>query len=81
MASVRIRPDAPGAAVGAVNMWGNLIVLAATPLLGLTFSLAGEGRLGFLILAVLWAAALVALPSTRQLGLEPVGPTAERVSR
>ena len=62
-------------------MWGNLIVLAATPLLGLTFSLAGEGRLGFLILAALWAAALLALPSTPQLGIEPVGSTSERVSR
>lgn len=81
MASVRIRPDAPGAAVGAVNMWGNLIVLAATPLLGLTFSLAGEGRLGFLVLAALWAAALFALPSARQLGIEPGEPTAVRVSR
>jgi len=81
MAAVRIRPDAPGAAVGAVNMWGNLIVLAATPLLGLTFSLAGEGRLGFFVLAALWAAALLALPSGRQLGVEPVVSPEERAAR
>jgi MFS family permease len=67
---VRIRPDAPGAAVGAVNMWGNVVVLTATPLLGLTFGLPGEGRLGFIAVAVLWAAALLALPTSHQLGLD-----------
>jgi MFS family permease len=69
-ATVRLRPDAPGAAVGAVNTWGNLVVLAATPLLGLAFSLPGEGRIGFLAIAVLWAAALLLLPRARELGLE-----------
>lgn len=67
---VRIRPDAPGAAVGAVNTWGNAFVLAATPLLGWSFALPGEGRVGFLAVALLWAAALLAVPSSRQLGLD-----------
>jgi MFS family permease len=52
------RPDAPAAAVGLVNTAANLVVLAGTPLVGLTFSLSGEGRLGFAALALLWLAAL-----------------------
>ena len=35
------------------------------PALGLTFGLPGDGRIGFLAVAVLWAAALLALPSER----------------
>ena len=71
--AVRIRPDAPGAAIGVVNMWGTFAVLVATPLLGLAFSLPGEGRIGFLVVAALAAAALLALPRTEDLGLEPAG--------
>jgi MFS transporter, NNP family, nitrate/nitrite transporter len=67
--TMRLRPDAPGAAVGAVNMWGNLVVLAATPLVGLAFSVGG-GRIAFLAIAALWAAALLALPGLRGLGAE-----------
>jgi MFS transporter, NNP family, nitrate/nitrite transporter len=52
------RPDAPAAAVGLVNTAANLVVLVGTPLVGLSFSLSGEGRLGFAVLAVLWLAAL-----------------------
>jgi MFS family permease len=52
------RPDAPAAAVGLVNTAANLVVLVGTPLVGLTFSLSGEGRLGFVALAVLWLASL-----------------------
>jgi MFS family permease len=63
------RPDAPGAAVGFVNMAANLVVLVGTPLLGLGFSLPGDGRLGFAILALLWAAALALLPSGSALGV------------
>jgi MFS family permease len=81
MSVVRIRPDAPGAAVGAVNMWGNVVVLTATPLLGLTFGLPGEGRLGFIALAVVWAAALLALPTSHQLGLDAGEVPAARPSR
>jgi MFS family permease len=68
--TVRLRPDAPGAAVGAVNMWANLVVLAATPLVGLAFSVSGGGRVAFLVIAALWAAALLSLPGMRQLGLQ-----------
>jgi MFS family permease len=57
----RLRPDAPGAAIGFVNMGAALTILIGTPLLGLTFSLPGDGRIGFLVVAGLCSAtALVA---------------------
>jgi MFS family permease len=58
----KTRPDAPGAAVGYVNAWAIGVVVAGTPLLGLTFSLPGDGRIGFACAAALTAAALLALP-------------------
>jgi len=58
----RLRPDAPGAAVGAVNMAAAATILFGTPLLGLAFSLPGQGRIGFLAVAVLWAAAALSRP-------------------
>ena len=62
------RPDAPAAAVGFVNSASALVVVAGTPLLGLTFSLPGDGRVGFAIVAVLWLVALAALPARQVLG-------------
>ena len=56
------RPDAPGAAVGFVNAWAALAILVGTPLAGLAFSLPGEGRIGFLVIAVLWAVTALATP-------------------
>jgi MFS family permease len=64
----RVRPDAPGAAVGLVNMVGNAFVIAGTPLLGLAFSLPGSGRIGFAIVAGLWLVALAALPRAADFG-------------
>jgi hypothetical protein len=52
-----------------VNTAANLVVLVGTPLLGLGFSLPGDGRLGFAGLALLWAAALALLPSRSALGV------------
>jgi MFS family permease len=69
-----IRPQAPAAAVGVVNAAANLAVLIGTPLVGLTFSLSGEGRVGFLALAALWLAALALLPSRRALGIRELAP-------
>lgn len=63
------RPDAPAAAVGAINSLATGIALAGTPLLGLTFSLPGDGRIGFVVVAALWLAALAVLPSRRDLGI------------
>jgi predicted MFS family arabinose efflux permease len=67
-AAARLRPDAPAAAVAMVNMAANLVVVAGTPLLGLTFSLPGDGQIGFLAAAALWGAAVLAVP--RLPGLE-----------
>jgi hypothetical protein len=80
--AMRGRPDAPGAAVGTVNMWGNLFALAAMPVIGYAFSITGGGRFAFLALAALWAAALMALPGLSLRAAEPaparVAPAAER---
>lgn len=62
----RLRPDAPGAAVGLVNMAAALTILVGTPLVGLTFSLPGGGRVGFAVVAALCAA--TALVGRRQAG-------------
>jgi hypothetical protein len=59
--AARTRPDAPGAAVGLVNMCAAVTVLVGTPLLGLTFSLPGDGRIGFVIVGALWASAALAV--------------------
>ena len=64
-----MRRDAPAAAVGLVNAAANLVVLVGTPLVGLGFSFPGDGRVGFAVLALLWVAALAALPSQVALGV------------
>ncbi len=56
------RPEAPGAAVGFVNAWASLVIVAGTPLVGLTFSLPGDGRIGFVVVGVLAALASLATP-------------------
>ncbi len=56
------RPDSPGAAVGFVNAWAALVIVAGTPLVGLTFSLPGDGRIGFVVLGALAALAALATP-------------------
>lgn len=70
------RPDAPGAAVGLVNGVANVVVLAGTPLVGVTFSLAGGGRIGFAVIAALWLAALAVLPGREGLGVTRAQPAA-----
>jgi len=66
-AAARVRPDAPAAAIAMVNMAANLVIVAATPLLGLAFSLPGDGRIGFAVVGVVWLAALLVLPAMREL--------------
>jgi len=56
------RPDAPGAAIGFVNGCAGIVILALTPLVGLTFSLPGDGRIGFAAVGLLWASAALAVP-------------------
>lgn len=67
----RVRPEAPGAAVGLVNTVGNLSVMVGTPLLGLAFSLPGDGRIGFGAVAVVWLLGLFLLPRAHELGVMP----------
>jgi len=63
-ATLRLRPDAPAAAIGLVNGCAVLAILVGTPLAGLTFSLPGDGRIGFAVIAAIWASALFALRLT-----------------
>jgi MFS family permease len=58
----RLRPDAPGTAIGVVNSFAALTIVAGTPLLGLAFDPLGHGRAGFVAVAIVWAAALFAVP-------------------
>ena len=67
--AARVRPDAPAAAVGMVNGAASLVVIVGTPLLGLTFRLPGDGRIGFVVVAVLWLVALALVPSEHNLGV------------
>ena len=70
-AAARIRPDAPAAAVAMVNMAANIVIVACTPLLGLGFSLPGEGRIGFAVAAGLWLVPLLVVPRVRELAPRP----------
>jgi MFS family permease len=63
-----MRPDAPATAIGVVNGVAALTIVAGVPLLGLTFSLPGDGRIGFVVVALLWMGALLFLPGERELG-------------
>jgi MFS family permease len=60
--STRAYPAAAGTAIGAMNTYAVLMVVCGTPLAGLTFSLPGNGRIGFAVIAALWVAALGTLP-------------------
>ena len=61
----RLRPDAPGAAIGAVNMVAAVVILVGTPLLGVSFSLPGGGRAGFVVVALLYALTAFAVRGRR----------------
>ena len=56
-----LRGDAPAAAVGFVNSCATLLILVGAPLVGFTFALPEQGRIGFLVIAVLWASAWLAV--------------------
>jgi MFS transporter, NNP family, nitrate/nitrite transporter len=73
------RPDAAAAAVGFVNGAAALVTLVGTPLVGLTFSAPGDGRLGFALVGAAWLVALALLPSATRLGAR--GATAASESR
>jgi MFS family permease len=60
--ATRAYPEAAGTAIGAMNTYPVLAIVCGTPLAGLTFSLPGHGRIGFVVIAALWLAALATLP-------------------
>lgn len=76
--AARARLETPGASLGVAAAVSNTYVIVATPLLGLTFALPGEGQIGFAIAGALWLAPLLAFPSTTDLGLGEVTDEPER---
>jgi MFS family permease len=66
-----IRRDAPAAAVGFINTCATLLIVVGAPLVGFTFALPGHGRVGFVVLAVLWALACLAVRPSRLPILSP----------
>lgn len=61
VAATRARPQTAGAAVGAMNIYPVLAIVVGAPLVGLTFSLPGRGRIGFAVVAALWSSAVLVL--------------------
>jgi MFS family permease len=61
----RTRPDAPAAAIAAVNACALVTVLVGTPLAGLAFERGRDGQLAFAAIAALAATALLALRRAR----------------
>jgi MFS family permease len=68
LGAARTRPDAPATAIGFVNGSAALLIVVGSPLLGLAFSLPGDGRVGFLAAAAVWLLAVLVVPSERELG-------------
>jgi MFS family permease len=62
-AAAAVRPEAPATAAGVINGIANAVILVGTPLAGATFSMAGQGRIAFVAIAILWLLSLAALPS------------------
>ncbi len=58
-----LRRDAPGLAVGFVNSSATLTILVGAPLVGFSFALPGDGAVGFVTVALLWAAAALSSAS------------------
>lgn len=71
-AAAALRPDAPAAGVGLVNMLANLFVLVVAPVVGVLFGVAGGGPYAIAAIGVLWMGAAAVVPSDRGLGL-PAG--------
>ena len=69
--AAKARPSMPGTSVAYVNALASIAILVGAPLVGLSFSLESDGRVGFIVVGALWALTVLALPSRRLLGLEP----------
>jgi hypothetical protein len=55
-------PEFAAAAAGVVNTLSGVLIAVATPLVALTFTLPGHGRLGFLLVALAWATVALLVP-------------------
>lgn len=73
----RIHPEAPGAAVSTMNLYPVVTIVFGAPLLGLAFSLPGDGRAGFVIVAALWLASGVVAPRAAALACGPTPPAGD----
>lgn len=60
--AARLRPDGPAVAAAMVNACGLVLIVSGIPLIGLTFALPLDGRIGFFAAAAVWAASLAFLP-------------------
>jgi hypothetical protein len=56
-------PAASGSALAVVGGLPLLAAIAGVPLVGLTFALPGNGRIGFAVVAALWCVLLFVLPA------------------
>jgi MFS family permease len=61
-AAVVAFPRTPGEAIGAMNLYAVTTIVVGTPLVGASFSLRGDGRIGFAALAVATVLAVAAVP-------------------
>jgi MFS family permease len=68
-----IRDDAPAAAIGFINSTATLLIVLGTPLVGFTFALPGDGRVGFALIAAAWGLTCVAVRPSSLSGLQPQG--------
>lgn len=60
--ATQVYPQAPGAAIGAMNVYPAAAIVVATPLVGVTFGLPGNGSIGFIAVAALWLLAACTTP-------------------
>jgi len=70
-AAAALRPEAPAAAVGLVNMLANLFVLVTAPIVGALFGLGWAGQAALAAIGALTALGALIVPSRRGLGLAP----------
>ena len=75
----RVFPDSPGAAFGAMNTYALALIIVATPLVGVTLSLPGDGLIGFAAAAGFCLLAGLFLPPQNL--LEPPQPERATASR
>jgi hypothetical protein len=55
-----------------------VVIAIATPIVGLTFTLPGDGRIGFLLVAVAWMAVALRVPPSKAFHIPPPLPRDQR---